>query len=34
MAKNLSAERLAFTAFILTMAGLVLYVGSVFVFVL
>ncbi len=34
MAKNLSAERLAFTAFIVAMAALVLYVGSVFVFVL
>ncbi len=34
MAKNVSAERVAFAAFILTMTGLVLYVGTVFVFVL
>ncbi len=34
MAKNASAERVAFVAFILAMTGLVLYVGTVFVFVL
>ncbi len=34
MANAPSAERLAFAAFILTMTGLVLYVGTVFVFIL
>ncbi len=34
MSKNFSAEDLALKAFWLTMVGLVLYVGAVFVFVL
>ncbi len=34
MAKNVSAERFAIAAFILTITVLVLYVGTVFVFVL
>ena len=34
MSKNFSAEDLALRAFLITMIGLILYVGAVFVFVL
>jgi hypothetical protein len=34
MAKNYSAEQLALRAFVITIGGLILYVGAVFVFVL
>ncbi len=34
MSKNLSAEDLALRAFLITMIGLILYVGAVFIFVL
>ncbi len=34
MSKNFSAEDLALRAFVITMIGLILYVGAVFVFVL
>ncbi len=34
MSKNFSAEDLALMAFLITMIGLVLYVGAVFIFVL
>ncbi len=34
MSKNFSAEDLALRAFVITMIGLILYVGAVFIFVL
>jgi len=34
MSENFSADELAFKAFLITMAGLVLYVAAVFVFIL